>query len=367
MKIAVFCPNWIGDVVMATPAFAALRRRYPEAKLIGVMRPYVAGVLEGHRWFDETVELPGGWFKGLGRTARHLRRQGIDLGLLFTNSFRTALVARLAGCQQRIGFARDGRGWLLTQRLDPLREAGGRFKPSPVIDAYNQLAIAAGTANPGYRMRLHTTPADEVQAAKVWSQFGLADARDVILLNPGAAFGSAKLWPAEYFSQLARRLVDQWQAAVLVLCGPAERPLARRIAQVANRPTVHSLADEELSLGLLKACVQSCDLLITTDSGPRHFAAAFDKPVVSLFGPTHIAWTETYHPAAINLQEEVPCGPCQQRTCPEEHHRCMTDLLPDRVFAAAAQLLGRQVDLNTPLRLPLPTRPTKETPLRKGA
>ena len=81
------------------------------------------------------------------------------------------------------------------------------------------------------------------------------------------------------------------------------------------------------------------DLLITTDSGPRHFAAAFDRPVVTLFGPTHIAWTETYHRSAIHLQQAVPCGPCQERVCPEGHHRCMRELLPAEVFAAACQLL----------------------------
>ena len=87
--------------------------------------------------------------------------------------------------------------------------------------------------------------------------------------------------------------MDQRGSNVLVLCGPAERDLARQITQLAARPAVHSLAEEPLSLGLTKALVRRCTLLVTTDSGPRHFAAAFDRPVVTLFGPTHIAWTET--------------------------------------------------------------------------
>ena len=85
--------------------------------------------------------------------------------------------------------------------------------------------------------------------------------------------------------------------------------------------------------------MRRADLLITTDSGPRHFAAAFDRPVVTLFGPTHIAWTETYHPKAVHLQKEVDCGPCQLRVCPLDH-QCMHLLTPAEVFAAAAKLLG---------------------------
>jgi heptosyltransferase-2 len=163
----------------------------------------------------------------------------------------------------------------------------------------------------------------------------------VICLNPGAAFGAAKHWPTEHFATLARMLVDQRGSGVLVLCGPGERDLARQIVLQTSRPRVASLADQPLSLGLTKACVRRCDLLVTTDSGPRHFAAAFDRAVVTLFGPTHIAWTETYHPRAIHLQKKVPCGPCQQRVCPLDH-RCMKELLPGEVFAAVTRSLAHR-------------------------
>jgi heptosyltransferase-2 len=114
--------------------------------------------------------------------------------------------------------------------------------------------------------------------------------------------------------------------------------MARRITALARHPAVHSLADTPLSIGLTKACVRRADLLITTDSGPRHFAAAFNRPVITLFGPTHIAWTETHHPLAVHLQEQVACGPCQLRTCPLDH-RCMSRLTPDKVYRAATAFL----------------------------
>ena len=130
---------------------------------------------------------------------------------------------------------------------------------------------------------------------------------------------------------------------------PAERhPRTPHQLQKRSRPaSVFALSDltfparpdaPPLSLGLSKAAVRRIDLLVTTDSGPRHFAAAFDRPVVTLFGPTHIEWTETYHPRAVNLQKKLPCGPCQLRVCPLEHE-CMVRLTPEEVFTAAEGLL----------------------------
>jgi heptosyltransferase-2 len=186
---------------------------------------------------------------------------------------------------------------------------------------------------------LFTTPEDEAAAERIWRTAGWSSGDSVVCLNPGAAFGSAKYWSVESFANLAWRFASA-DRRVLVLCGPAERPMARQIAAQAGDPRVQSLADAPLSLGLTKACIRRSDLLVTTDSGPRHFAAAFDKPVVTLFGPTHIAWTETYHAKAQHIQKAVPCGPCQLRTCPLDH-RCMTGITPEEVFAAAESLLSR--------------------------
>jgi heptosyltransferase-2 len=348
MNVAVFLPNWIGDAVMATPALRALRDHYAEARLIGVMKPYVADVFAGGDWFDEIVPANGGpWSQGVLSVAWHLRRRRIDLAVLLSNTLRSALMARLGGCRQRIGYARYGRSLLLTDPLPPLRDENGRLKPSPVLDAYNRLAERAGCPRPSHLMELFTTGADERAADAVWRKGLLEDYNEVVCLNPGAAFGAAKHWPSSYFAALARRLAEERGGAILVLCGPNEATLACDIATEANHPHVHALADltaprvadgPRLSLGLTKACVRRADLLVTTDSGPRHFAAAFDRPVVTLFGPTHIEWTETYHPRAVHLQKRVECGPCQLRVCPLDH-RCMLRLTPDEVYAAAEGLL----------------------------
>lgn len=189
MNIAVFVPGWIGDVVMATPAFRALRRQFADARLIAVAKPYTVGVLDAAPWFDEV--LAG---ESVLPQARELRRRQIDLAVLFSNSFRTALIAWLGGCRQRVGFARHWRTWLLTGALHAARDERGRLVPSPALDSYNALARYVGCPDPGTRLELFTTPEDEAAAERVWSLARLGGGA-VIGLNPGAAFGAAKCWP----------------------------------------------------------------------------------------------------------------------------------------------------------------------------
>lgn len=341
-RIVLFLPNWIGDVVMATPALQAIREAFREAELIAVCKPYVADVLEGNSWFRETVLLDkrGPRSRRMLAVAKRLRQYEPDAAVLFPNSLRPALIARLAGAKQIIGFARYGRSPLLTHRLFAQADERGQWVPAPAILDYNRLALELGTADPGLKTRLFTTPIDEDRANEVWTRLGLFQYPRIVSLNPGAAFGAAKHWPIDSFAQLARMITQRTRSGVLVLCGPSERAMARQIAEGSRSPHVYSLHDTAVSIGLTKACIQRSDLLITTDSGPRHFAAAFRRPVVTLFGPTHIAWTETYYARAIHLQKQVPCGPCQQRVCPIDH-RCMRDLSPAEVFSAAERLLGR--------------------------
>lgn len=345
MNVALFLPNWIGDVVMATPAVRALRQHFGQARFVGVCRPYVAAVLDGSGWLDDVIVLDrvGRWGQRWPAVSWNLRRRRIDLAVLFPNSFRSALVAWLGGARRRIGFDRYLRGWLLSDRLQPKRDRAGRLVPCPIIDDYNRLAEAAGCSWPGHVMELFTTAADERAADTVFDKLDLDVSDEILCLNPGAAFGAAKCWHAENFARLAQDLADQRGSRVLVLCGPKEREAARRIERLAGRPTVQSLADEPSSIGLTKALVRRCTALVTTDSGPRHFAAAFDRPVVTLFGPTHIAWTDTFFTKAVHMQRQVPCGPCQKRVCPLDH-RCMTELRPDAVFQAVSNLLARVDD-----------------------
>jgi heptosyltransferase-2 len=342
MRIVVFCPNMIGDTVMATPALRALRAAFTGAVIHGVLKPSVTATLDGAPWLDDRILFDRRSTEPSQRTLwllARLRRERYDLALLLTNTFRSAALARLAGARRRVGYDRYGRGILLTDRLQPPRAHNGRLLPTPAVEYYLGLTSAVGARAHSVRLELFTTPEDEQAADRAWADLGLPPGREVVCLNTGGAFGPAKSWPAEHFARLAQLLVDRADRDVLVLCGPAERGAAREIARRARRERIRTLADQALSLGLTKACVRRSALLVSTDSGPRHFATAFDVPVVTLFGPTHIAWTRTNHTRAIQMHKPVPCGPCQRPICPEGHHRCMRELDPVEVFAAALRLL----------------------------
>ncbi len=347
MKIVVFCPNLIGDTVMATPVLRSLRRAYPDATLLGVIKPHVAPTLDGNPWLDALIRFDP---KARDRSQRtsaviaRLRAERADLALLLPNSLRSALVAWGSGIARRVGYARGGRGLFLSDRLTVPRDAGGARLPVPAVDYYLALARHLGLRVDSVRTELFTTPDDEAAADRAWKTLGLnVGEAPVVCLNTGGAFGPAKSWPNPYFSELARRLVAEAGARVLVVCGPSERASAEAIVAGASHAGVVSLSGLDLSIGLTKACVRRSSLMITTDSGPRHFAAAFNVPVLSLFGPTNIAWTRTHHPHAIHLYRPVSCGPCQKPVCPLGHHRCMTELTPDDVFRTALTMLtGRR-------------------------
>src|SRR5207302_11349414 len=160
MNLGVLLPKWVGDAVMATPCLRALRRHFgPRARIVGIMRPYVAGVFEGSIHLSEgllydpsakAVEL-NGW-----RFWRRLRQQRFDMIVLCTNSLRTGLLAAVSGARERVGYARYGRGSLLTQKLETPREHS-RLSRYAMADYYLQLAYAIGCAPEDQRLELTTT------------------------------------------------------------------------------------------------------------------------------------------------------------------------------------------------------------------
>lgn len=345
MHVGIFLPNWIGDAVMATPALRALREYLgPAARLTGILRPHVAAALDGTDWlndqliYDRRSKQPEhrGW-----RFVRTLRQQRFDTVMLMTNSLRTGLLAWLSGAGKRIGYDCYGRGPLLTRGFQYPRHTQAercRVTAFPMVDFYNNLVEGAFGCPVDSRLELATTPADELAADGAWKRLGLSS--DVVVFNCSGAYGSAKLWPVENFAALGAQIAARRDHDVLVICGPGERETARKIVALAGHPRVKSLADEPLSIGLSKACVRRARLMVTTDSGPRHFAVAFGVPLVSLFGPTPPVWGA--NPTAIEsaLQIDLECSGCHRRTCPLGHHRCMRDLTVSLVLGAVDRQLA---------------------------
>jgi len=342
-RILVVLPNWVGDVVLSTPALRALRSGFAGAHIAFLVKPALAEVLNGGNWMDELIYWPTGKSRpkrrqGFLGLAAALRERRFDCAVLLTNSFRSALLARLAGIRRRIGYDRDGRGLLLTDRLLPERY-DGKYVPVPMIRYYNSIARYLGCGEFPGLPELFTTSEEEQEAARaVAGRF--EPGQPIIVVNSGASFGPAKCWPVERFAEVADRLVEEVNAAVFIACGPKEVQTARQVAaHMRHRSTV--LDQPVMKLGPLKALIRRASLLITNDTGPRHFANAFGTPVVTIFGPTDPKWTATDSPTERSLAVSVHCGPCMKRTCPLDH-RCMTRISSEMVLERAAGLLAER-------------------------
>jgi lipopolysaccharide heptosyltransferase II len=341
VRIGVVLPNWVGDVAMATPALRTLRRELPEARIVGVARPYLISLLEGTQWLDTILPWE---HRGRGRLVRawrlvnQLRAEQLDVLLLLRASPSAGIVGRLSGARYTIGYARRGLQWLLTNPVKPLHHGRGS-PPVSAVDDYLHLVGTLGLTAESRQLELATTPANEHAADGVWKRLALPPGERVMLLNTGGAYGEVKHWPAEYCVSLALRAADEFGLTTLVLCGPQEREAAAAIENAARHPQVRSLAKEDVSFGTTKAIVRRSRLLVTTDSGPRHVASALGTPTVVLFGPIDPRWSRNYQRETIELSVPLDCAPCGHRVCPLGHHRCMRDLTVDQVLGAVANML----------------------------
>lgn len=350
-RVLVVLPNWVGDVVLATPAMRALRERFSSAHITFLVRGHLAEILNGGDWMDEIVHWPVR--KGQSRPKRRkgflglaaqLRDQRYDMGILLANSFRSALLVRLAGVRRRVGYDRDGRGLLLTDRLLP-EKADGRFIPVPMTRYYNAIARYLGCRECPAQLELFTTPEEEAEVDRVLREAGVGTGQPIVVLNPGASFGPAKCWLPERFAAVGDRLSAAYEAAVFVSCGPRETDIARRVAREMERPAI-VLDNPVMKLGPSKALIRRASLLVTNDTGPRHFANAFGTPVVTIFGPTDPQWTLTDIATQRSVMVSVDCGPCMKRVCPLDH-RCMTRITADMVVEQAEQLLAERTSSST--------------------
>jgi heptosyltransferase-2 len=346
-RIGIFLPNWIGDVVMATPFLRALREKYPaDAELIGIVRPYVAEVLHGSPWLSQIIsyERSPSLMRGNWDLISKLRALRLDTAILLTNSLRTGIMAWLTRARHRVGYARDLRSWLLTDTLSA-PQANGDWQPISAVDYYLNIAAHLGCNIQNRALELHCSADDRKLAEQAWQRLQLPVQKGVIAFHAAGGWGgtaTAKGWPVEHFAQLAQWIVTKYDVEVLVLCGPNEKAAAREIVRLSGSSRVKSLAEQTPSLGLTKGCLQRCRLLVSTDSGPRHIATALNIPTVGLFGATDPRWANTYHPAGITIFNKLDCGPCAKQHCPLGHHRCMKELSVERVFAAVESQLAAQ-------------------------
>jgi len=336
-RILVRAPNWVGDVVMATPAFRALRARFPAAEITVQLREAVAPLLSGAPWFDARLDVAS-HRRGLVATlaeGRALRARGFDLGICLPDSVSSALLMRAARVREVVGYARGLRGVLLHRAVAPLRgDDGGGW----VARERHVLGLAAAVGAPGDdpRLELFVTADEEAEAGAALAGAGVARGEGLVALAPGAAYGPSKCWPPERFARLAEALSRSGLRPVLV-GAPSERETSARVVAAAAAPPVDLTG--RISLGALKAVLRGARALVCNDAGARHVAAAFGVPVVCLFGPTSVAKTNLNLERVSILTADVGCRPCYHRRCPIDH-RCMTHIEPERVAEATLGALA---------------------------
>jgi heptosyltransferase-2 len=336
-KILVWLPSPMGDAVLCTPALRAIRRHFDSAHITFFTNSVVAQVLSAcnfnDAWITQRKNCPFA-------IAWQLKQNRFTHAILFKNSFVSALAVFMARIPLRIGYAREGRSVLLTEKLLPPKLPDGRFHPAPMIDYYLAIASWLGADTSERQMELSVEAAEKEKLLEKLPELKNSTG-PVIILVPGGAFGPSKCWPGDRFAQTADQLIEKYNATVVI--SVAANDTEKRIASEISRHSKHqliNLAERPVSIGQLKALFSTADLVIANDTGPRHIAIALGRKIVTLFGPNDPAWTETDCENEIQIVGDAPCAPCARPTCKETEHLCMKSITADSVVDAAKKLLG---------------------------
>ena len=341
MKILIRATNWVGDAIMALPALRAVRSKFPEAEIAILARPYVADIYRDQEICNRLIAYDShakhaGVF-GRERLTTELRAQKFDVALLLQNAFDAAWLAWRAGIPERIGYARDGRGFLLTKPI-PVPEAG-EIPPHEKF-YYLELLRRAGWIDslPDESfISLNVSESNRRRAEEFLAQSGVRPHSLRIAIGAGASYGSAKCWPPSRFAELANRLQSESDADVILFGTAAEAAVTRAISSELRCPPVN--LTEKTSIADLPALLSHCHLFIGNDSGAMHVAAGVGLPVVAVFGPTDPYGTTPVTPRHTIVQQKPYCSPCFLRHCPTDH-RCMRAVTSEMVEAAAKPWLS---------------------------
>ncbi len=345
-RLLVRSTNWVGDAVMSVPALKEIRRLFPQARISLLARPWVRDVYAAADFVDEILVYDkAGRHRGCAgarRMALELRGGSFDLAILLPNAFEAALIAFWARIPLRLGYARDGRGLLLTHavRIDP----GVR----KMHQAYYYLGILAGAGLLAHRpweqgeYRLDSVAVgvrdeDSSAARDLLRLEGIGHDKPVVGINPGASYGGAKRWPAARFAAVADALARDCFARIVIFGSPAERAIAQEVAARMQSPA--AVLAGRTTLGQLMGLIRECDLFLTNDSGPMHLAAALNVPQLAIFGSTSEVATGPLSSRAQVIKQQVDCNPCFLRECPIDF-RCMLRITVDEVVAAAREKLS---------------------------
>lgn len=346
-SILVRGPNWLGDLVMATPGFRALRLSFPDSRICLQVREGLEPVVAGAPWFDEVFPVRS-YHQGLAAMwaeARKLRSvHRFDVGVCIPDSFSSALFMRMAGVSRVVGYGGGARGILLHQKV-PVPSSWGPRRLVARERFVLGLLEALGCEEQGTHLELFATEEEERRATAALEGAGFGDESGgpILLLAPGASFGPSKCWPAPNFARVGDAAAGA--GARVVVAGDArEVELGQSVCSAMTRPALNLAGN--LDPGSLKALVRRSAAVVCNDAGARHLAAAFDIPCAVLMGPTSLEKTPMNLSSVRIFETDVSCRPCYLRHCPIDH-RCMTRLPVEDVISftldAVARAAGRQV------------------------
>ncbi|HEY0385637.1 MAG TPA: lipopolysaccharide heptosyltransferase II [Pyrinomonadaceae bacterium] len=341
-RIVVRGTNWVGDAVMTVPALRALRALLPQAHITLATRPWARGLFDDADFIDELLiyERRPRDLRAVHRQTREWRRRRFDLAVLFQNAFEAALIAAAARVPARLGYATDGRRFLLTH---PLLLPAWRSERHEVFYYLNIVAelerALFGTKEIEGRApddTLRVSPERQAEARALLSAHGVQKERTLIALCPGSTNSRAKRWPAERFAALADQLIEEADAEVLLVGSPDELEVSVQVsAAMRHRPV---MLTGETDLRQAVAVLSLASAVVTNDTGPAHIAAALGRPTLVIFGPTDPRTTRPFSEKAEIIRRPPECAPCMLRECPIDH-RCMTAITAAEVFARACALM----------------------------
>lgn len=331
-SIAIRCPNWIGDAVMATPVFRQVRALFPQAKVTAVAHESIAQLLDGIDGIDEFLVFSRASSHKRheeARVVKELKRRQIDLGILLTNSMSSAWMFWKARIRWRVGFCDILRWFLLNI---PVTHAP--FERHDVL-TYAELLRPFGNVDENPTLQLKVREEELLTMHSRLQSLGRRADDRLLVINPGAAYGSAKCWPQQYFRTVAEAL-SQKQRVFCVFVGDSTSVAMIDEIISAMPQNVKSLAGAT-SVRDLMAVISLADCLLTNDSGPMHIAAALHRPLLAIFGSTNPTRTGPWGGGQV-LYTHVPCSPCLLRKCPSDF-RCMRSITPEQVVNTIEHLL----------------------------
>lgn len=339
-KILVRGTNWIGDAVMQIPAMRELRRIFPAAEITLFTRSWAQGIFEDADFIDEilTFEKSAAKTRDVFAQAKIIKAKKFDLAVLFPNSFESALVAKLGKIARRFGYARDARGFLLTDTIKIPEWKSRRheifYYLNLVAEVEKSFLKTETVSASAPAINLPISEKRRAQARKILSENAVDSREKIIALGVGSTNSRAKRWQTASYAKLNDRLQNELNATVVLVGAKDELDISREVFEKSEKKPV--ILTGKTDLAEAAAVLSEIDLLVSNDMGLAHIAAAVGSKTLVIFGPTNPRTTQPWNSEIIYKQ--VECAPCMLRDCPIDH-RCMSRISADEVFAQAESIL----------------------------